>query len=80
MDHRRSAQPVSLWLGRRGSLKPGYRTDLAGAPAHVPEYMSGNGGYLSFGLAWEEGKEMPAGFSTSSLCAGRVEQAFEVCA
>ncbi len=32
-------------------------------PRMFPEYMPGNGGYVSFGLAWEEGKEMPAGFS-----------------
>lgn len=32
-------------------------------PRMFPEYMPGNGGYLSFGVAWEEGREMPAGFS-----------------
>ena len=32
-------------------------------PRMFPEYMPGNGGYVSVGLSWEEGKEMPAGFS-----------------
>src|SRR3974377_17087 len=32
-------------------------------PRMFPEYMPGNGGYISVGLSWEEGKEMPAGFS-----------------
>src|SRR5256885_2296157 len=32
-------------------------------PRMFPEYMRGNGGYISLGLSWEEGKEMPAGFS-----------------
>ena len=32
-------------------------------PRMFPEYMPGNGGYLSVGFSWEEGREMPAGFS-----------------
>jgi hypothetical protein len=32
-------------------------------PRMFPEYMPGNGGYISVGLSWEPGKEMPAGFS-----------------
>jgi Cytochrome c len=32
-------------------------------PRIFPEYMPGNGGYVSVGMGWEEGKEMPSGFS-----------------
>ena len=32
-------------------------------PRMFPEYMPGNGGYVSVGLSWEQGKEMPSGFS-----------------
>jgi mono/diheme cytochrome c family protein len=36
-------------------------------PRMFPEYMPGNGGYVSLGLAWKEGKEMPAGFSKKAV-------------
>jgi len=36
-------------------------------PRMFPEYMPGNGGYVSLGLAWEEGKEMAAGFSKKAV-------------
>jgi hypothetical protein len=36
-------------------------------PRMFPEYMPGNGGYVSVGLSWEEGKEMPAGFSKKTV-------------
>jgi len=36
-------------------------------PRMFPEYMPGNGGYVSLGLSWEEGKEMPAGFSKKTV-------------
>ena len=32
-------------------------------PRMFPEYLSGPGGYASLGFPWEEGKEMPVGFS-----------------
>jgi mono/diheme cytochrome c family protein len=36
-------------------------------PRMFPEYMPGNGGYVSVGLSWEEGREMPAGFSKKTV-------------
>jgi len=36
-------------------------------PRIFPEYMPGNGGYVSVGLSWEEGREMPAGFSKKTV-------------
>jgi hypothetical protein len=36
-------------------------------PRMFPEYMPGNGGYLSVGFSWEEGREMPAGFSKKTV-------------
>lgn len=36
-------------------------------PRMFPEYMPGNGGYVSLGLSWEQGKEMPAGFSKKTV-------------
>ena len=36
-------------------------------PRMFPEYMPGNGGYVSVGLSWEEGREMPAGFSKRTV-------------
>lgn len=36
-------------------------------PRMFPEYMPGNGGYISLGLSWEQGKEMPAGFSKKTV-------------
>ena len=32
-------------------------------PRVFPEYVPGPGGYKAFGLVWEEGKEMPVGFT-----------------
>lgn len=36
-------------------------------PRMFPEYMPGNGGYVSAGLSWEQGKEMPAGLSKKTV-------------
>ncbi len=36
-------------------------------PRMFPEYLPGNGGYVSLGFSWEEGKEMPAGFSKKTV-------------
>src|SRR5947199_1929725 len=32
-------------------------------PRMFPDYMPGNGGYVALGASWEQGVEMPAGFS-----------------
>lgn len=37
-----------------------------------PEYTPGPGGYASFGLPWEEGKELPVGFSKKTVGFPRV--------
>jgi hypothetical protein len=36
-------------------------------PRTFPEYMPGVGGYAAFGVAWEEGREMPAGFAKQRI-------------
>src|SRR5260370_23454583 len=36
-------------------------------PRMFPEYMPGNGGYVSLGFSWEEGKEIPAGISQKTV-------------
>ena len=48
-------------------------------PRMFPEYMPGNGGYLSVGLSWEEGKEMPAGFSKKTVGYVRVAGNCAIC-
>lgn len=37
-----------------------------------PEYLPGPGGYASLGLPWDEGKELPAGFSKKTIGFDRV--------
>ncbi len=41
-------------------------------PRLFPEYLPGPGGYASLGVAWEEGREMPAGFSKMTIGIPRV--------
>lgn len=41
-------------------------------PRIFPEYLPGPGGYASLGLPWEEGKELPAGFSKKTIGFERV--------
>src|SRR4051794_5527736 len=36
-------------------------------PRVFPEYLPYPGGYVALGMAWEEGKEMPAGFSKKTV-------------
>ena len=48
-------------------------------PRMFPEYMPGNGGYVSVGLSWEEGKEMPAGFSKKTVVYIRVAGNCAIC-
>jgi mono/diheme cytochrome c family protein len=48
-------------------------------PRMFPEYMPGNGGYASLGLSWEEGKEMPAGFSKKAVGYVRVAGNCAIC-
>ena len=48
-------------------------------PRMFPDYMPGNGGYVSVGLSWEEGKEMPAGFSKKAVGYVRVAGNCAIC-
>src|ERR1700722_5732718 len=48
-------------------------------PRVFPEDMPRNGGYLSVGLSWEEGKEMPAGFSKKTVGYVRVAGNCAIC-
>jgi mono/diheme cytochrome c family protein len=41
-------------------------------PRVFPEYLPGPGGYASLGLPWEEGRELPAGFSVKTIGFKRV--------
>ena len=41
-------------------------------PRMFPEYLPGPGGYASFGLPWEPGREMPIGFSKKTIGFERV--------
>jgi hypothetical protein len=41
-------------------------------PRMFPEYLPGPGGYSSFGFAWEEGSEMPIGFTKKTIGFERV--------
>jgi len=41
-------------------------------PRMFPEKLPGLGGYASFGLVWEEGKELPVGFSKRTIGFDRV--------
>lgn len=41
-------------------------------PRMFPEKLPGIGGYASFGLVWEEGKELPVGFSKKRIGFDRV--------
>jgi mono/diheme cytochrome c family protein len=41
-------------------------------PRIFPEYLPGPGGYASLGLPWEEGKELPSGFSKKTVGFERV--------
>src|SRR5499427_8398839 len=41
-------------------------------PRLFPEYLPGPGGYSSFGFAWEEGHELPIGFTKKTIGFERV--------
>lgn len=48
-------------------------------PRIFPEYLPGPGGYKSFGLVWEEGKELPVGFSKKTVGFPRVANNCAIC-
>lgn len=48
-------------------------------PRIFPEYIPGPGGYKAFGLVWEEGKEMPVGFTKKVIGFPRVANNCAIC-
>ena len=48
-------------------------------PRIFPDYLPGSGGYKSFGLVWEEGKEMPVGFTKKVVGFPRVANNCAIC-
>lgn len=48
-------------------------------PRMFPEYLPGPGGYKSFGMAWEEGQELPVGFTKKTVGFPRVGNNCAVC-
>lgn len=48
-------------------------------PRMFPEYLPGNGGYASLGVPWEEGMELPVGFSKKTIGFERVGNNCAVC-
>ncbi len=48
-------------------------------PRMFPEYLPGPGGYASLGVSWEQGKEMPAGFSKKTVGFVRVGENCAIC-
>lgn len=48
-------------------------------PRMFPEYLPGPGGYASVGLPWEEGREMPAGFTKRTIGFPRVGNNCALC-
>ncbi|MGD0813573.1 MAG: hypothetical protein ABSA83_08220 [Verrucomicrobiota bacterium] len=48
-------------------------------PRVFPDLMPGPGGYKSFGLVWEEGREMPVGFTRQVIGFPRVANNCAIC-
>ena len=48
-------------------------------PRLFPEYLPGPGGYASLGIPWEQGAEMPVGFSKKTIGFPRVTNTCAVC-
>ena len=48
-------------------------------PRVFPEYLPGPGGYKSFGFVWEEGHEMPVGFTKQVIGFPRVANNCAIC-
>jgi hypothetical protein len=48
-------------------------------PRTFPEYIPGPGGYKAFGLVWEEGHEMPVGFTKRVIGFARVGNNCALC-
>jgi hypothetical protein len=48
-------------------------------PRVFPDYVPGSGGYRAFGVAWEEGHEMPIGFTKKTIGFPRVANNCAIC-
>src|SRR4030095_5076436 len=48
-------------------------------PRVFPDFLPGPGGYKSFGLVWEEGRELPVGFSKKVVGFPRVANNCAIC-
>lgn len=48
-------------------------------PRVFPDLMPGTGGYRAFGIPWEEGRELPVGFSKKIMGFPRITQNCAVC-
>jgi hypothetical protein len=48
-------------------------------PRMFPEFLPGAGGYKSFGLVWEQGQEMPVGFTKRVIGFPRVANNCAIC-
>ncbi len=48
-------------------------------PRVFPDYVPGQGGYRAFGVAWEEGHEMPVGFTKKIIGFPRVANNCAIC-
>ncbi len=48
-------------------------------PRMFPEYLPGPGGYASLGIPWEQGRDLPVGFSVKTVGFDRVTNTCAVC-
>lgn len=48
-------------------------------PRVFPDLMPGPGGYAAFGIPWEEGRELPVGFSKKTVGFPRITQTCAIC-
>src|SRR4030095_2999236 len=48
-------------------------------PRIFPDYLPGPGGYKAFGLVWEDGKELPSGFTKKTVGFPRVANNCAIC-
>jgi len=66
------------WIASNGNSGIPYWIWLA-LPRMFPEYMHYPGGYAAFGISWEQGKEMPAGFAKKTIGYTRVSGNCALC-
>ena len=64
---------------RRGERRRHPVLDLLRAAADVPREAAGPGGYASLGVPWEQGQELPVGFTKKTIGFPRVANNCAVC-